>query len=688
MNILKKISEIKTKTPLSEQLRDVFDFLLTQIENNKGDLQLVHIFELISNELQKNKINSIICIINNKGNEITVRHINFPGEFKYFFTTEIIKKIGFQNFSKYQEVIKTKKTIYNENRLKQFVAIIPQTGEIFKKTKETNSILSPLILRGEIIGTLEILSPQLEQKDLRIVERFIRKLVISITNNILFHEIRESEKRYRELFENSSDAMRKLSGYSTEELKQLYFLRLFDKHDQRKISENINLIKDNKQTGLPKMLCVKIVTKNKKTKISRIELGTQIDKDEICFNIHDITESKLAEEENIKLKEFNQKIVDSSPVSILVLNKKGKIILVNNMAQTLMHKPKEKILGEELCETREIKNNKELLFSYKNLLNKGKAFHYDNLSYILKTDKKQRYLNIIAVPLYTKDKIVSGGISMAIDNTEKIMAKKKLEELNKKLEVTVEKRTKELDIINKELSKVLELKLKFISDASHELRTPLTIIQGNLDLAIQENLNDQKEIPEAYTLIEKEVEQMTGILTDLTMLTNADASSETIDCDDIDLNLLIKTVGQSLEILADKKGIKIKTINKNKKIKMKGDEAKLEKLFLNIIRNAIKYTEKDGEIELTVKREVNIAKVIVKDTGMGIPDQDLPYIFERFYRVDKARSRAEGGTGLGLSICKWIAEAHGGKIQAESKLGIGSVFTISLPCECLHEKEE
>ncbi len=536
------------------------------------------------------------------------------------------------------------------------------------------------------------------------VKKTIKKLVKKInpisTNKILFRKLDRSEKRYRDLFENASDglvffdvknkcfkesnlAINKISGYTKKELKQLPFLELFFSGDREKVENIVNAIRNkNKTVTLPLKFYSKIITKNNKIKITKIEIGTQVNENEICFNFHDITKSKLAEEENIRLKEFNQKIIDASPVSILVLNKTGDIILANGMAKKLMKKLNQKQSKINLLKTGEIKENKKLKEKYKKLLQSGEPLSYDNLFYVSKIDKKKKCLNIIAVPLYNKDKKVNGAISMAIDNTEKVMVRKKLEEVNKNLEKTVKNRTQELDKINKELGKVLELKSKFISDASHELRTPLTIIHGNLDLAIQEARNKEKQIPEAYILIEKEVEQMTGILADLTMLTNTDASSETIDCDKIDLDLLIKTVGQSLKILANKKRIKIKIIRNKELVPVFGDEAKLEKLFLNIVRNAIKYTEKNGKIGISTKKNNGIAEVIIKDTGIGIPEQDLPYIFERFYRVDKARSRAEGGTGLGLSICKWIAEAHRGSIKVKSKLGTGSVFTVSLPCEC------
>jgi two-component system phosphate regulon sensor histidine kinase PhoR len=110
-----------------------------------------------------------------------------------------------------------------------------------------------------------------------------------------------------------------------------------------------------------------------------------------------------------------------------------------------------------------------------------------------------------------------------------------------------------------------------------------------------------------------------------------------------------------------------------------GDADRLKQLFLNLMDNAIKYTSSGGAVTLSFAREGDWVRVAVADTGVGIPAQDLPRIFDRFYRVDKARSREKGGTGLGLAICRWIADAHGGRIEAQSEVGKGSTFTVWLP---------
>ena len=292
---------------------------------------------------------------------------------------------------------------------------------------------------------------------------------------------------------------------------------------------------------------------------------------------------------------------------------------------------------------------------------------------------KPHYYKFNLFPIEGDNGTVYQVVILIKDVTETRIAENKIAQLNKDLEKKVDRRTDQLNKLNKELNKVLELKNEFISDASHELRTPITIIKGNIDLEIQELNNKNKPIPEFYEIIHKEIIRMTEILNDLTNLTNSDAGTEKIEQDIVSLNIITKAAIKSLSVLARQKNINLELAKNNPNINIVGDEQKLEKLLLNIIRNAIKYTDVGGWINVHLEEKDKVAKIIVEDNGIGIPKSDLPYIFERFYRVDKARSRQEGGTGLGLSICKWIAEAHGGSIKVESTEGKGSKFTLELP---------
>lgn len=414
----------------------------------------------------------------------------------------------------------------------------------------------------------------------------------------------------------------------------------------------------------------------------RISEFPNVDKEgkvsQVVMIIREVTEQVSIQEEVRRLSEFNKRILDNVAVSIMTINRDGVITTVNNYIK--LFSKDANYIGKNIFKIDFFKKE-GLDKKYRLLFDKGVPFEKDNCKTVSK-DGKTMYLNIIAVPLKDENGRIEGAISLALDNTVEIIVKEKIQKMNEELEKRITERTWQLDKANKDLAKVLELQSTFISDASHELRTPLTIIQGNLDLAINEAKMKSKDVPEVLDLLSKEVRQMSSILSDLSMITSADANSEVMDAENVDLSLLLSDIRRSIKVLAEKKDIKLVYRKKIKeKFVVKGDEVRLERLFLNIARNAIKYTPKNGLVEIWLEKGKDTISVFIKDNGIGIPKADMPHIFNRFYRVDKARSREEGGTGLGLSICKLIAEAHGGKIHVDSTLGKGSTFRVDLPID-------
>ncbi len=255
-----------------------------------------------------------------------------------------------------------------------------------------------------------------------------------------------------------------------------------------------------------------------------------------------------------------------------------------------------------------------------------------------------------------------------------------VKDLNKTLEEKVRLRTGELEVANHKLAKAVELKSQFIADASHELRTPLTIIKGNLDIALWDEKATGKELRETLKVIDEEVGHMSGILADLMILTHAGAGKLNLKKTTVNLENLIKTAVQSMEILAKEKNIKIESAAAGDRINVLIDENKFLKMLLNLVSNAIKYGKENGWVKIKAETDARETRVTVEDNGIGIPEEEAPFVFERFYRVDKVRTRESiGGSGLGLAICKSIAEAHGGYIDVRSKLNVGSQFTVHLP---------
>ena len=220
---------------------------------------------------------------------------------------------------------------------------------------------------------------------------------------------------------------------------------------------------------------------------------------------------------------------------------------------------------------------------------------------------------------------------------------------------------------------------QFSSDASHELRTPLTVLKGQSELTLGKE-RKPKEYQEVISSNLEEIQYMSKVLEDLFMLSKSDENQIALDYESVDLKLLIEEICRHAQIIASEKNIKIITAY-IERIQVYGDPVRLRQMIWNVIVNGIKYTQPDGEVTISLQEKKDIALITIQDNGIGISNSDLPLIFNRFYRVDKARSREEGGTGLGLSICKFIVDAHKGSIDIESTLGEGTKFKIKLPKE-------
>jgi heavy metal sensor kinase len=229
------------------------------------------------------------------------------------------------------------------------------------------------------------------------------------------------------------------------------------------------------------------------------------------------------------------------------------------------------------------------------------------------------------------------------------------------------------------LEKAFQRQKQFTSDASHELRTPLSVIEAESTLALQKE-RPSTDYRQSLEIVSQESRQMSSLINQLLTLARADAGKEQWNFTEVDLGKLISNLSTDVEVLCQEKGLSFQ-LGQPQDLVVKGDEARLRELFMNLLDNAIRYTPARGTVSVSLRREDQMAVVAITDTGVGIPAEDIPFIFERFYRVDKSRSRAEGGTGLGLAICRHIAEAHGGKIEVESQVGAGSTFSVWLPLQ-------
>lgn len=217
---------------------------------------------------------------------------------------------------------------------------------------------------------------------------------------------------------------------------------------------------------------------------------------------------------------------------------------------------------------------------------------------------------------------------------------------------------------------------EFVANASHELKTPLATMKLLSENVLYQDNPDPAMMKEFFGDVNHEVDRLTRIVTELLRLVQEDTSDGQLNLEKLDLDKLVGSVCTRLDSLARNKNIKLVTDLRT--VTMDGDRMRLEQVAVNLVENAIKYTD-EGTVSVRVAREDNYAVLEVKDTGIGIPEESIEHLFERFYRVDKARSRSTGGTGLGLSITEKLVTQHHGKIEVKSKLGEGSCFTVRIP---------
>lgn len=227
------------------------------------------------------------------------------------------------------------------------------------------------------------------------------------------------------------------------------------------------------------------------------------------------------------------------------------------------------------------------------------------------------------------------------------------------------------------LDQSFETMRRFVADASHELRTPISVIRGEADVALS-NDRGATEYKESLAIILDESRRLSRLVDDLLNLARADAGHVRLQPQDFYFNDLLADCCRSVQALASARHIELECRSAGD-APFRGDEELLRRLVVNLLDNAIRYTPQGGKVSAEAEFCGPDLRIRIADTGVGIPADAAPHIFERFYRADKARSRSDGGFGLGLAIVKWIAESHNGAVELRSKPESGSVFTVTLP---------
>ncbi len=281
-----------------------------------------------------------------------------------------------------------------------------------------------------------------------------------------------------------------------------------------------------------------------------------------------------------------------------------------------------------------------------------------------------------------------GGIFLAsralspIDRLTRVARKITAEDLSQRLDLRlpddeVGRLAQTFDEMIARLDESFRRQRQFTADASHELRTPLTALKGQAEVALQRD-RDIEGYKEVLTAVNAEVDRMIRLVASLLNLARADSGEIPITREPVDLGRVITDAAEQLRPAAEAKNLTLR-LQSGPDVTLAGDQDLLLQLVLNLVDNAIKYTPSGGAVDVTWSADGRAAEIRVSDTGPGIAAEHLPRIFDRFYRIDKARSRDGGGSGLGLSISRWIAETHGGSIDVTSEPDRGTTFVVHLP---------
>jgi len=268
-------------------------------------------------------------------------------------------------------------------------------------------------------------------------------------------------------------------------------------------------------------------------------------------------------------------------------------------------------------------------------------------------------------------RIARGDFSRKI----RIRQKDELGELAKSLNTMSE----ELQLKIENLKRMDRVRTDFVANVSHELKTPLTLIKGYIETLEDKAIGDKEKTRRFVEIIKEHANRLENIINDLLSLSELELSKECIEKVEFDLRRLIDEIGLGFGHALAAKQQTINIAAKGDDFTIKGDRDKIEQVFVNLIDNAIKYTGQMGRIEVSLVAEDGVVNIVVQDNGIGIPKEHLGRVFERFYRVDKARSRQLGGTGLGLGIAKHIVLAHKGQIHIESQVNRGTKVFVTIP---------
>ena len=346
-------------------------------------------------------------------------------------------------------------------------------------------------------------------------------------------------------------------------------------------------------------------------------------------------------------KEKANSILRGMMEGVLVIDPKGRVLVINEQAQRMFNLPPDRdIRGASILE---LSRHPEM----KKLIEQVLVFDFTSERYSRQVELHEgRWFRVNAVSLRNNQSSTYGSILVFHDITE----------------------VKQLE----------RMRSDFVANVSHELRTPLTAIRGYAETLRQTPPDDPTDAQHFLSIIEKHAERLSRLTEDLLTLSDLESGKIEIDFNPLDIKRVVQSVSEVFSDAANKKQVTLEQVIEQGLPAVMGDVDRLQQLLINLVDNAVKYTPVNGTVtvkaqRITINSSIDAVELSVTDTGSGIPEQAIPRLTERFYRVDRARSRDLGGTGLGLAIVKHIAQAHGAQLKIESALHKGTVVSVLLP---------
>lgn len=386
-------------------------------------------------------------------------------------------------------------------------------------------------------------------------------------------------------------------------------------------------------------------------RISRLDYGARVRlerRDEIGELGKAIDNMADSLEKQLKIIRDNEDLLQSVLANMtggmLMVNSLGNVALVNRFAEEVLGVSSKRLTGKSY---HELKRHYELTKLLGEGLRRKERIHDEQTLY----DPEPRLIQIDGVPMFEDDDTYRGMLFLI------------------------------QDISN--IRRLEKMRSEFVANVSHELKTPIAAVKGFAETLLGGGVQDEQTSRAFLQIIYDESERLNRLIGDILELSKIESKRSPLNFSPIHLQPFFDTIREMLNSSAAKKNITM-DMNVPEEMFMEADEDRLRQIFVNLISNAVNYTQDGGKVRLTVEEKVSEngeERILfhVRDTGMGIPKKDLPRIFERFYRVDKARSRSSGGTGLGLSIVKHLVDLHRGTVTVESEVNIGTTFTVDLP---------